>query len=413
MKPFKIFRPGTHTASCGTAVTFTKEQLAAACAGYEPSNYASPLVIGHPKTEDRAWGQIEKLTMDDAGDVWAHPSHVEPKFDDLVQSKAFPNRSASWYMPDHPNNPTPGALYLKHVGFLGAAAPALKGLGQIEFKDPVLQAISFDEDPNPDQVVEFADAASASDDAWSLASFMSNTARMLRGLRDNYLADKGVEEADKLVPAYQIEDLERQAAAAQLKASNLDKGGLSPAYNEPTDRGNTAMTPEQIAALQAENDANKAKLASFTERETALAAAEIMATVASIDASLDPLVKAGKILPAQRKTLANFMASLDDKAQVVEFGEAVDGVVPKISNRQFMRDFLAKLPKSVEYTEVAGQTNANSGALTPSQLAEKATALRVKVKADSGREISFTEATNRVLAESGVTVEEASTTAQV
>lgn len=413
MKPFKIFRPGTHTASCGTAVTFTKEQLAAACAGYEPSNYASPLVIGHPKTEDRAWGQVEKLTMDEAGDVWAHPTHVEAKFDDLVQSHAFPNRSASWYMPDHPNNPTPGSLYLKHIGFLGAAAPALKGLGQIQFTDPVLQAISFDEEANPDQVREFADAGAAADDAWSLASFMSNTARMLRSMRDAFLADKGVEEADKLVPPYQIEDMERQAAAQQAKASNMDKGTLSPAYTEPTDRGNTAMTPEQIAALQAENDANKARIASFTERETALAAAEIMATVSSIDASLDPLVKAGKILPAQRKTLANFMASLDDKTLVVEFGEAVDGVVPKISNRQFMRDFLAKLPKSVEYSEVAGQTTANSGALTPAQLAEKATALRVKVKSESGREISFTEATNRVLAESGVTVEEASTTAQV
>lgn len=415
MKPFRIFRPGKHVASCGTAVEFTKEDLAKAVTGYAPSNYASPLVIGHPKVEDRAWGQVEKLTQDEAGDVWAHPAHVEPKFGELVQSKAFPNRSASWYMPDHPNNPTPGALYLKHIGFLGAAAPALKGLGDIEFTDPVLQAIEFQEDPSPAKVVEF----SAEVDAWGLASMLSSTARMFRNLRDAMLADKGTEEADRLLPAWNIEDLERQALRLEEQARNTPDAALpfnEPATNTPKEIAMT-LTPAEIEALQAkaaQADALAAQVASYNERETAIAAAERMATVASINASLDPLVKAGKVLPAQRAQLANFMASLDDSAQVVEFGEAEEGgEAPKVSARAYMANFLKSLPKAVDYAERGGNTASNSGAMTPKQLADKATALRNKVKAEEGRDISFTEATNRVLAESGVTVEDASNAPQV
>jgi len=401
MKPFRIFRPGKHTASCGTQVEFTKEDLAKAVAGYAPSNYASPLVIGHPKVEDRAYGQVEKLSMDDDGAVWAHPAHVEPRFGDLVATKAFPNRSASWYMPDHPNNPTPGALYLKHIGFLGAAAPALKGLGDIEFADPVLQAISFTAETAPDKLVEFA--STPADAAWSVASVLGSMARMLRDFRDQRIAEKGVESADELIPDYVIRDAEDAARTQREQAEQLSQAN-APLFTEPTQGTTMNLTPEQIAQLQKDHEAAQARIASFTARETAIAAAEHMATVDAIIRELQPLVAAGQVLPAARAHLANFMAGLPDgvEAQTIEFGEADDaGAIPKVSPRAYMKAFLATLPKQVNYGEHSPDGTGvigGAGAMTAVQLAETATAMRAQVKAETGREISYSEAANRVLA---------------
>lgn len=404
MKPFRIFRPGKHRAACGTVVEFTEDDLKRAVAAYSPALYAAPLVIGHPKTEDRAYGWAESLTYED-GHVVVHPDKVNPEFSELVEQGAYRNRSASWYMPDHPSNPSPGNLYPKHIGFLGAVPPALKGLGDVAFAEGG-QPVDFSAEEHPDKVVEFANAA---DDAWNLASMLSSTARMFRGLRDWMLAEKGAETADQLLPSWNIEDLERQALRQEEKARNTDPG-LS--YNEPANPTpkETTMTPEEIAKLQRERDEAQARVAQFTERETAIAAAERMATVAAIDASLDAHVKAGRLLPAHRKAVANFMADLADgtgtDVATIEFGEAAEGKpAPKLSPRAFMAAFLAGLPKAVDYNERGGNTTANGGAMTPKQLAEKATAKRDEIQQKEGRTISFTEATNLVLEEAGVSVE--------
>lgn len=402
MKPFRIFRPGKHRASCGTVVEFTEADLKRAVGAYSPALYAAPLVIGHPKTEDRAYGWAESLSYED-GHVVVHPDKVNPEFGELVEAGAYRNRSASWYMPTHPSNPSPGNLYPKHIGFLGAVPPALKGLGDVQFSaeaDPV----DFAAEDHPDLVVEFGDA----DDAWNIASMLGSAARLFRGLRDAMLAEKGAEEADRLLPNYTIEDLERTAMRQEEKARNTPDGGV-PAYTEPTTPENT-MTPEEIAALQAENERNKSAVASFQERETAIAAAERMASVAAINASLEPHVQAGRLLPAHRGAVANFMADLPEgngeDVATIEFGEAAEGKpAPKLSPRAFMAAFLTGLPKAVDYNERGHNTTQNGGAMTPKQLAEKATAKRAQIEKDEGRTISFTEATNLVLEEAGVSVE--------
>ncbi len=51
----------------------------------------------------------------------------------MVKAGRFKSRSASFYHPDNPNNPKPGVYYLRHVGFLGAQPPAVKGLKAVEF----------------------------------------------------------------------------------------------------------------------------------------------------------------------------------------------------------------------------------------------------------------------------------------
>ena len=68
----------------------------------------------------------------------------------MVAAGAFKKISASFYSPSSPQNPVPGVYYLRHVGFLGAQPPAVKGLRNPAFADGEDGVISFEEfTPNP------------------------------------------------------------------------------------------------------------------------------------------------------------------------------------------------------------------------------------------------------------------------
>jgi hypothetical protein len=132
MKQLHIFRAGRHQPMQGGALEFREADLAATAAAYDPALGEAPLVVGHPKTDAPAYGWVRALRAE-GGDLVAEPHQVEPAFAEMVQAGRFKNISASFYTPNHPSNPKPGAFYLKHVGFLGAAAPAVKGLRDVAF----------------------------------------------------------------------------------------------------------------------------------------------------------------------------------------------------------------------------------------------------------------------------------------
>lgn len=385
MKRVPIFKPGRHTAANGTTLDFSEEALAASIAAYDPKVHEAPLVIGHPKDNGPAYGWVSALAFAE-GEVVAETSQVNPDFAEMVASGAFKKRSASFYTPDSPSNPVPGVYYLRHVGFLGAQPPAIKGLTPVEFNDA------------DEGVVEFAD------DAYSAGIL----ATILRRMRDAWLAKFGQEEADATLPAFLIEDLENEARRKREAATTE-----APAFNEtrteePSMTTPNSMTPEQAAQLQADLDAARARVAelegqtaSFSEREAQLAAREHAANVAAIRGELDAHVKAGRILPAHVAPLAEFMATLPADGEVVEFGEPVDGATPKVSPRAFMQAFVAQLPKAVEFGELAPGAGPSATRLTSEVLAEKARAHIAKVAAESGRVVSYVEAVNHIVATEG------------
>jgi len=130
----RIFRSGTHTDIHGQTLSFSNDQLAQIVASYDADSDPAPLVVGHPKTDDPAWGWVGALRLD-GETIVAEPADLVPEFAEAVRSKRYRKVSASFYPPRHPANPKPGAFYLKHVGFLGAAAPSVKGLGTVSFSE--------------------------------------------------------------------------------------------------------------------------------------------------------------------------------------------------------------------------------------------------------------------------------------
>lgn len=166
--PIKILRPGTFTDIHGTKVTFTQSDLDQVIASYDRESDPAPIVVGHPTIDAPAFGWVGSLAMEN-GVLVAHPSEVVPAFAEAVQAGHYRKISPQLYPPSSPNNPKPGSWYLQHVGFLGGAAPAIKGLGTVAFADAVVGVVtlSIEEDTmstdtnTPADAVAFAEREAA------------------------------------------------------------------------------------------------------------------------------------------------------------------------------------------------------------------------------------------------------------
>lgn len=369
MKPFEIFKPGKHTSAGGSTLEFSEDTLRQAVAAYDPALHEAPIVVGHPKDNHPAFGWVKSLDFSD-GRLLANPGEVNPDFAEIVASGAYKKRSASWYLPDSPSNPKPGTLYLRHVGFLGAQPPSIKGLKDVSFNEA------------EEGVVEFADTSFV---AYLLAS-------ILRRLREWIISDKGIEAADAVVPAYVVSELE----AESRKQDPVEALIPASSFSEKEEPG---MTQAEIDAMKAENERLKAegqKAADFAEKQADIAKRESTLMRKEIGMEIDALVAAGKVLPAQKAGLVEFMASLDEAEQVIAFGEG-DGA-KKLSPRQFMRDFLGAMPKVVDFKEHSRDAGASSAdELSGVELAEKITAYQETMSA-KGITVSATEAVMAVKA---------------
>ena len=107
------------------------------------------------------------------------------------------------------------------------------------------------------------------------------------------------------------------------------------------------MTPEQKAALEAENATLKQQLAESAARDKAAKAA---VTHAAHLAFADGLVKEGKLLPGNKDVTVAALDFMANQEQTVEFGEG-DARKPLIDA---FKASLQASPKLVEFGELGG-----------------------------------------------------------
>ena len=346
-KPLQIFRPGRHTAMSGAELAFSEADLAASAAAYDPALSEAPIVVGHPAHDLPAYGWIKALAFADGG-LEAEPDQVDPAFAEMVAAGRFKKISASFYPPASKNNPAPGVYYLRHVGFLGAAAPAVKGLRTPAFADGE-EAVTF-------EFGEYDDVANA---------------QLWRSLREWLIGKFGQDEADKVVPGYQVATLE-QGAQDELREAQAEAGAVSPAFSAQPHQ-ETAVTPEEKAALEAENAQLKTQLAEMK-------AAQIHADNVSY---VESLVASGHMVPAQVDVAVATLDFFSAAETPVEFGEG-DDKAPLIDG---FRKFLGELPKRIEFGETAtgdkavGEGDARAEFSAPSGYSVDADALAIHQKA--------------------------------
>lgn len=132
--PIEVFKAGTFTDMGGGVQTITEADLQMIAGGYDRNLAPAPVVIGHPQADMPAYAWVETLYVE-RGVLKATLEDTVSEFADAVKAGRYKKVSISLFLPGSPANPKPGTMYLKHVGFLGAAAPAVPGLKPVRFSD--------------------------------------------------------------------------------------------------------------------------------------------------------------------------------------------------------------------------------------------------------------------------------------
>jgi hypothetical protein len=380
MKQLHIFRAGIHQPMQGGALEFREADLAATAAAYDPALGEAPLVVGHPKTDAPAYGWVRALRAE-GGDLVAEPHQVEPAFAEMVAAGRFKKISASFYTPNHPSNPKPGAFYLKHVGFLGAAAPAVKGLRDVAFAADEADVITL----------EFAADGAVS--GWRLSWLLADVGGLFRGIRDWMVAKEGVEAAEKLLPAQTVQRMTDEAARMQGEADAARAAAVPPPAFAEDQKQETVTVPtekpddaDRIAALDArERD--------LQVREAAIAQADAARRAAEMAAFTEKLVAEARIPQGVVPRILAFAASLPATGEV-SFTEG-DATVKEAPLDAF-RAVLAALPARVEFREVAPAGQVEFAADDPLAIRDAGLAYQAE-RAAAGESVSMASAVEHVM----------------
>lgn len=322
-----IFRPGRHTSMQGATIDFGEGDLIATAKAYDPTRHEAPLVIGHPRADAPAWGWVGGLTADEGG-LFATPRQLDPAFAEMVRAGRFKKVSASFYTPDSPHNPVPGVYYLRHVGFLGAQPPAVKGLAPVP--------VNFAEGDTEEGCVSFDFAESPGLLRW--------LADLFRGLREYVVEKDGTEMADRAIPSYAVSGLQEMAAASAAQAAEI------PAFAEN-------LTPPKEKSMQKQETSPAGNIdfaetkARADELEHKVAWLTGIARKERASRVVDKALADGRLTPAQSVGLAGFMAGLDEEG-TFDFAED-GGKTTSMSPAAFMAAFLERLPKQVDFSEAA------------------------------------------------------------
>ena len=327
MKPIEIFRPGTFTATNGVKYVFTPAQVQELADTYKPDFADAPLVVGHPKLTSPRYGHAGKLFVNSAGVLCADAADVVPEFAAAVAAKLYTNVSASIYMPDAPGNPTPGKHYLRHIGFLGGAAPAVKGLKSVEFS---------------------ADQTGVADFGYEDRQI----AQLFRNLREWFISTVGLDKADQVLPSYQLDSITEAAIT-----DDLDDQTPIPAFSNPNPPTEAELSQQRD--LDAQSAALLKQKTDLDARASIIAAQETTIKKAGHADFAEALCVSGQLLPAQKASVVEILTQLDGIGQVADFavGDANHGK----TGAALFKEFLTTQPKQVEFKRVSQAAGAGTG----------------------------------------------------
>ena len=373
---------------------------------FDPSYHEPPLTKGHPEHDEPSFGWVSSLkkgTHNGVNTLLMKTKDVVSDFEDMVKAGSYKKRSASFY-PDG---------RLRHVGFLGALPPAVKGLADLSFSD------------NDDAIVfDFSDTS-----PWTWGTI----AGVFRKIREWFIEKEGKETADSIIADWDIE------AIKDAEKNATSESGIQPEFGEhktdPPDRRRTSKKEEKImtfmefmeifkfwkeaeknpdmqlpgvggkapvgedktfseadidaAKKEAAGDERKKVETEFAEKERT---AKREARTKEIAGFCEGLVKEGKLTPALVKygvpEILSFMADHDD---VIEFGESKEKAT---MYDRFKGLFETEFPKLINFGEIATRDNTAAGG----NAAEKLEGL-IRKKREADKDLSYSAAFSEVQSE--------------
>jgi hypothetical protein len=290
IKGMEIFRVGRWTDSSGRTDTWTREDLEKIAARFDAQEQA-PLVLGHPKEASApAYGWVTRVWVEGKR-LLADVAKVPEQLITALKEGWYRKRSIS-LSPD---------MRLRHVGLLGAAAPAVAGLRDI--------ALSSGEG---DATYEFS------------------------------TKEEGPMKTDLERAQARIAELE--AELATMKAGGEFKEQL-------------AAKDKEIAKAKAEA---KAAEEAKAKAEKEFGEYKAKALTAAREARFEALVKAGKALPADKPKTMAFAEALGKADAKIEFSDG-QGKTEEVSTEEaYWRELENREPHGL-FSEFASKAQAATG----------------------------------------------------
>mgnify|MGYP001568301260 FL=1 len=318
-----IFRTGTHTDSQGNEKTWTEGDLDVIVSKYKPAEHEAPEVIGHPEHNAPAWGWVEGLKRE-GQTLFAKMKNRVPEFVDMVRKGLFKKRSISLY-PD---------MTLRHVGWLGAMPPAVKGLPDVAFNEAESIVIEFGEIGTVIPKSEIRNPK----------SFFGKEAKGMKWF--DWL--KGKAEAEGVA----LEDAPQSFAEGGNPKSEIPNPQLIKALVD-------AEVAKVVAAKTAEFAEEGSKLKTESDRLKAenekLEKAKGERKKADIASFCEGLCEEGKLTPAMMKYgmgMTNFLEAISGIETTIEFSEGTEK--KKQTPVEYAKSFLSAFKKQIEFGEFAG-----------------------------------------------------------
>jgi hypothetical protein len=350
---FEIFRAGTRTASDGRTFVFSDKELDEIAESYNPNSFRAPLILSHNTfgRSDRelahselAFGAVEKvIRMGDRLMAFFNPIASEVK--GWVEEGRILDRSASFYPPSSPNNPTPGKWSLRHVALLGKTPPAVKGMEVLQ-----LDELLFDDGS---EAIEFGGA-------------MNNrlVADLFRGVRDFLIEVQGLEIAEELLPHDLLSELQegdewaegRDRERGQLMAdlakeidqirSELRSLRANPNHQEEL------MVDQNYEELREELDRYKSEAAILKQQVAEERKERRLTRIASFQEKMQ-----GRITPAMMEPIE---LSFGEETKNVSFSSFCESLSDWQLN--YMEQLIGKLPVIVDFGERTASAAPGRGA---------------------------------------------------
>jgi len=383
----EIFRAGKQRDSSGEEREWSEADLDEIIKNYDPRHHEAPAVIGHPKEDHPAWAWTEALKRE-GKILFARLRDAIPEFAEMVRQGMFKKRSAAFYLQPK--------LSLKHIGFLGATAPAVKGLADIKFSGEGVTVefqdreeekkaqearakkygIAAKEDGHVTKPGEWA--AVPDDEFLDPVNYrypcpnadQTRAAAAYWGKPDNQaqysseergIINRRLQEREK---KFKIGNYSEKKGGTQMGLRDILKGIFTKVIDEIPEDQLQAVPPkifseaevkerERLAAEKAGKDFSE-KEKGIKDREAAVAAKERETRKTEIVSFVEGLKKEGRVVPAMEKIgvgLTPFLVEIGNAATMMEFkeGEAVKKQTPL----EFMKSFLGGLPTQIEFREVA------------------------------------------------------------
>lgn len=324
----EVFRTGKHTDSKGRIREWTTGDLDEIVKKYDAKYHEAPLVVGHPKDNSPAFGWVEGVKRE-GSKLFVKLKQVMPEFAQAVKEGRYKKRSVSI----HPE------YGLRHIGFLGGQAPALKGLADISFSD------------NDNSIVmEFEETQKFSDikdEGYSMPKTVEELEKELKQ-KEQQIAKFSEQVKEK---EQKITELVKQVAEQKQSSANF------------SERQNEQLKAASARIEQLEKQMKQKSCEDFCEE----------------------LAKDGRLHPAQRESVIDFMMKLDDLTEH-EFAEG-----KKKTQLDQYREQLKAAPKLVEFGEQAVKGKVSKASAGARELAQKAHEYK-EAEAKAGRAISIADA---------------------